>query len=62
MTLFTGDLVELREEMIKYYKDVLSKSTFPRDDYAEMIRLCLIFLGGMPTTETTSRAPGTLDG
>jgi uncharacterized protein (UPF0305 family) len=57
---FTEDLVDLRADMISFYSRALEKDEFPRDDYAEILHLSLVFLGGAPVKSIQFRAPGAL--
>jgi hypothetical protein len=48
----------LRAEMVTFCKAAL-EGTHPREDYEELLKLCLIFLGGMDASSiVTFRAPG----
>lgn len=52
--------LKLREEMVVYYGEAI-KCQQPRDDYLELLHLCLIFLGGSTTSSEMNvkfRAPG----
>ena len=59
--LFIGSLGELRDEMTAFYTTALEKGSFPRDDYAELLHLSLVFLGGVPNRTIEFRAPGALN-
>lgn len=46
MTTFfnTENLLKLHQDMYKYYIDAITTQP-PKDDYFELLKLCLIFLG-----------------
>jgi len=44
-------------QMVKYYTTALLES-HPREDYKELIHLCLIFLGGYEASAVSFRSPG----
>ena len=48
----------LRTDMVAYLADVIQKTNHPREDYEELLHLCLIFLGGSNRSQTKFRAPG----
>lgn len=54
----SGDLVQSKASTVKYLKSVLDKKSYPRDDYAELILLSFIFLGGVSDNPVTIRTPG----
>jgi hypothetical protein len=58
--LFNGSLCELRDEMTTFYIATLEEGRFSRDDYAELLHLSLVFLGGVPNRAIEFRAPGAL--
>ena len=47
----------VQTQMVKYYTSALSES-HPREDYKELIQLCLIFLGGSEAYAVSFRSPG----
>ena len=49
----------LRQEMTAFYAAACQKKT-SRDDYAELLRLCSVFLSGSSDDETCFRAPGAM--
>jgi len=55
--MFDSCSVSLRAEMVNFCKLALEES-HPREDYKELIGLCLIFLGGADPAEVSFRAPG----
>lgn len=58
--LFDSATEILRKEMVAFYANAVTYQQ-PREDYLELLRLCLIFLGGGSTgTDITFRAPGAM--
>jgi hypothetical protein len=58
--LFDAETETLRRKMIVFYTDATSHQQ-PREDYLELLRLCLIFLGGTTVLQKeTFRAPGAM--
>lgn len=56
--IFDAETENLRREMIIFYTDAI-KYKQPREDYLELLRLCLLFLGGTSgLNNETFRAPG----
>ena len=55
-----GSLGDLRDEMIAFYTTVLENGGFPRNDYAELLHLSLVFLGGVSNRTIGFRTPGAL--
>jgi hypothetical protein len=56
--LFDAETETLRREMIIFYTDGINHQQ-PREDYLELLRLCLLFLGGTSDPNNESfRAPG----
>jgi len=51
--LFVGDMEILRKEMLSFYSGAVGHQQ-PREDYLELLRLCLIFLGEAVTGWTSS--------
>jgi len=50
----------LRKEMVSFYSGTVGLQQ-PREDYLELLRLCLIFLGGgSDGTDIQFRAPGAM--
>ena len=49
----------VRQEMAAFYAAACQKKT-SRDDYAELLRLCSVFLSGSSDDETCFRAPGAM--
>jgi hypothetical protein len=43
--LFIGDMEIFRKEMVAFYTRAIDEKQ-PREDYLELLRLCLVFLGG----------------
>ena len=56
---FTGETQTLRQEMIAFYSSAASHQQ-PREDYLELLRLCLVFLSGESETVIRFRAPGAI--
>jgi hypothetical protein len=57
--VFNGMPNGLRQEMISFYKAAIRDKT-PREDYRELLQLCLLFLGGEIDGQSSFRAPGAL--
>ena len=66
LTLFewpeqSSDLWTQAESVRSWALDCITKKTFPREDYRELIELTLVFLGGeLPVREFYLRRPGAL--
>jgi len=56
--LFSDEMHSLREEMMSFYSTAIGHQQ-PREDYLELLRLCLIFLGGS-VKDMKFRAPGAM--
>ena len=48
----------LRNDMVANLTHFIQKGNHPREDYEELLHLCLIFLGGSESSQTKFRAPG----
>ena len=58
--LFIGNMGNLRKEMVAFYTEAIGHQQ-PREDYLELLRLCLIFLGGGSfKMDFQFRAPGAM--
>lgn len=58
--LFSSVTEILRKEMVTFYTNAITHQQ-PREDYLELLRLCLVFLGaGSAGTDITFRAPGAM--
>jgi len=58
--LFVGDMEILRKEMVSFYSGAVGHQQ-PREDYLELLQLCLIFLGGgSDGMDIQFRAPGAM--
>lgn len=58
--LFNSVTEILRKEMVTFYTNAITCQQ-PREDYLELLRLCLIYLGGGSAgTDITFRAPGAM--
>ena len=55
--MFDSNTAVLRAEMMNFCKAALEESQ-PREDYKELINLCMIFLGAADPSEVSFRAPG----
>ena len=49
--LFDANTPVLRAQMVKYCEIALNDSSLPQDEYEELLKLCLIFFGGMDEEE-----------
>jgi hypothetical protein len=57
---FDGEMEILRQEMVAYYNDAISHQQ-PREDYLELLQLCLVFLKKDPLrTSSKFKAPGAM--
>src|SRR6218665_823797 len=56
---FAGMPLGLRQEMILFYTSAI-RDRNPREDYRELLQLCLIFLGGEVDGKLFFRAPGAM--
>ena len=58
--LFNSATAILRKEMVTFYTNAISHQQ-PREDYLELFRLCLVYLGGGSAgIDITFRAPGAM--
>ena len=55
--MFDSCTAVLRAEMVNFCEVALEESQ-PREDYEELIYICMIFLGGADPAEVSFRAPG----
>jgi hypothetical protein len=55
-----GFLEDRRVTMVDYLRKVLKDASHPREDYEELLRLSLLFLGGWSESDFKFRAPGAL--
>ena len=55
--MFDSYTAVLRAEMVNFCKVALEESQ-PRENYKELLNLCMIFLGGADPAEVSFRAPG----
>ena len=55
------DLWYQADNVFKWAKDCLTKNTFPREDYRELIELTFVYLGGeLPARKFFLRQPGAM--
>ena len=58
--LFIEGMKVIRKEMVSFYSDAIGHHQ-PREDYLELLQLCLVFLGGQSEGKAIQfRAPGAL--
>jgi hypothetical protein len=55
-----GFLENQRVKMITYLQQVLKDANHPREDYAELLRLSLLFVGGWSGPDFKFRTPGAI--
>jgi hypothetical protein len=58
--LFNTITETIRKEMVTFYTKAITQQ-HPREDYLELLQLCLVYLGGnLAGKDTTFRAPGAM--